>query len=125
MNFTKAVRAAQKGNKIRRKAWKNDAYSWVEKKSSDKAEQFFVHGTFFDVNDIFADDWEIVSKSQTMGFMQAVEMMVQGKKVRRLCWEGNTFMQVSCDSIKATDWIVVENESSTMPLPAKRSQNVS
>ena len=133
MNFIEAVRAAKNGKKIKRAGWlpacelgiDDTGYVLVYAHRADEAKVFSAH-----ICHILADDWVVVSEPQkTMTWTEALELLKNGKKVRRLSWGNPSYHLVEkmdhflgcCDvdrnqnpysfrrsDIEATDWVEFE-----------------
>jgi len=103
LNFMEVVRAAKEtGCKIRRADWSN--YDFVLKLWLGR--YYTKHeGTLYEFlqEDFDANDWEIVSElPKTMTFHEMLEMLREGKKVKRLAF-------AKCGSKKGVKYIKLED----------------
>ena len=128
MNFTEAWKHLQNGKKIRLSTWviKSECFG-VNKEDADRIVAFLngkvrSHRDLIEIQYINSNDWEIYKES--MGFMEAMKLVNEGKWVKRRSWTKDSFIfkdenqgliQKCCicyntaatfsnEDINATDW---------------------
>ena len=104
LNFIEAVKAASTEKKIRREGCVIEI-----RKNLRYLELFNSSDPVLSVDDYLATDWEIVPEPpKTMGFMEAVKEMKQGKITRRTSWHNHDAMMCLSPNGKFT--IIQKND---------------
>ena len=87
MTFGEILQFAKKGQKVRRKNWKNEEfYVYLSKDETYFLNRFKVN-SFLELEDYAAVDWEVYKEREYFDWNKALEMMEKGNGVARKAWE--------------------------------------
>lgn len=110
MRLSEAIKCLEEGKKVRKTDWINTCYlHLVGKRLMDE------EGGYYDLySNCFYYDWEIYEEPEkTYSFMEAVQLVKEGKTVTRRDYVGcklreSHFYINKIEDIEANDWIVCD-----------------
>lgn len=85
LDFIEAVKAAHSGKKIRRAEWVESAYAYLEGDKLQYTSPNYDEPLQVGYENVTAVDWRVI-KDPPMTFMEALQHVKAGKKVRRASW---------------------------------------
>ena len=112
MKFSEAMKALEEGKKVRREDWNEGCFVYVLNDSvfDEKGSSRSIY-----LSAPFLENWELYEEPvKTYSFIEAVQLMKEGKTIKRKYWGSWYSMRITYDytfkftteDIEATDWMV-------------------
>ncbi len=119
MKFWEAMKAVHEGKSIRRTDWRGsgrvyfnkDIYLGLCHETDESLGDYFMHSTDF------ISGWEIYEQPEkTFSFMDAMKLVEDGKKVKRLGWNSIPFIKRFGTSIGIKSGVLLDPEGNQVAL---------
>lgn len=101
MKFKDVIDALVEGKMVRRKSWDEDCFI------SKNIHTLHFDSNSFSLDELFCDDWEIVTESGKT-FHDVLEHFLKGGKVKRKAWRNSPGWRMKEEDMNATDWEEME-----------------
>lgn len=101
MIFKDVIDSLVEGKMVRRRSWDEDRFITKINHS------LIYENNYFSLDEVFCDDWEIVTESGKT-FRDVLEYFLKGGKVKRKAWINSPGMHFKEKDFNATDWEEME-----------------
>jgi hypothetical protein len=97
MIFKDVIDALVEGKMVRRKSWDEDRFITKINYSH------LYENNYFSLDEVFCDDWEIVTESGKT-FHDVLEHLLKGGKIKIKVWRNSPGIWFKEEELNATDW---------------------